>query len=356
VRWFDSDRRYYASACVQIRPIWLWRLLLGGFAIVYLTSATLQAWVPPLLPFLAAAAVEAQFFFSGMRAGRSRRGGGDGGPQARDLAELGWASRVVSVTSPDAELVLRPGEMSDEEIAEWVDVHRDELQALGPGRHELAPISTPASPVAPYSAPAVTRRRATALRRLVPAALVLALLSGLFLLDNAAARWQKLPPAARRATLARLDAQASRIAGHRANVICDVSGRHVGYVQDANGLAEVGGHRMWLTPDICYRLYLIHHTQRAQGASSGEAIAVLAHEAWHLNGQADEAVANCYAYQSGVHVGEALGLSAATARALMHEQLAQNPATFADAPAYVVSKDCRRGGSLDLHLDGSHFP
>jgi hypothetical protein len=40
----------------------------------------------------------------------------------------------------------------------------------------------------------------------------------------------------------------------------------------------------------------------------------------------------------------------------MHEQLADNPADFADAPAYVVPSGCHRGGSLDLRLDGNHFP
>ncbi len=44
---------------MRLPPIWQWRLLLAGFAVVYLASGTLQAWVPPLLPFLAAAVVEA---------------------------------------------------------------------------------------------------------------------------------------------------------------------------------------------------------------------------------------------------------------------------------------------------------
>jgi len=121
-------------------------------------------------------------------------------------------------------------------------------------------------------------------------------------------------------------------------------------------LAEVGGRRAWLTPQICYRIYLIKQTGRAAGPSSGQAIAVLAHEAWHLHGQTSEALANCFAYQSGVQIGEGLGLSSATARQLMHEQLADNPADFADSPQYIVPPGCRPGGSLDLHLDGSHFP
>src|SRR5438874_2030156 len=121
---------------MSFRPLWIWRLLLLGFAIAYLASAELQAWLPPLLPFVAAAAVEAQFFFAGVRAGRQRRTFADPGPQQHDLDELGWGARTVTVTQGDAELVLRPGELEHEEIVEWLESHRDEVAALGPGHHE----------------------------------------------------------------------------------------------------------------------------------------------------------------------------------------------------------------------------
>ncbi len=89
----------------------------------------------------------------------------------------------------------------------------------------------------------------------------------------------------------------------------------------------VGGHRMWVTPGVCYRLAKLPRMSRSTETASGHAIAVLAHEAWHLHGVQNEGIVNCYAYQSGVQVGRALGLSAGTARRLMHEQLADNPAT-----------------------------
>src|SRR5712691_12717657 len=130
---------------MSFRPLWIWRLLLLGFAIAYLASAELQAWLPPLLPFVAAAAVEAQFFFAGVRAGRQRRTFADPGPQQHDLDELGWGARTVTVTQGDAELVLRPGELGHEEIVEWLESHRDDVAALGPGHHELAAIEDVAS-------------------------------------------------------------------------------------------------------------------------------------------------------------------------------------------------------------------
>ena len=289
------------------RLLWIWRLALVGFAIAYLVSDGLQLWVPPLVPFLAAAAVEAQFFVAGLRAGPGRRQSSGPGPQPRDLAELGWP-----------------------------EVDEDE---------EGGPV------LLPQPAP---RRRTGA--RAVQALVVLALLGAvLVFLDRQSQHWQRLSPAARAATVARLDREAAAIAGHPATVICDVAGKHVGYVQDADGLAEVGGRHAWLTPGICYDLYRVaqHH---ASGSGEGHAIAVLAHEAWHLHGVSSESEANCFAYQSGVRVGESLGLSRATARRLMRHQLAMNPSDFQGDPRYIVGPECRAGGKLDLHLDGSEFP
>jgi hypothetical protein len=358
MRWSSSDEVCTGRAAwvrVRLRPLWLWRVVLLGFAVAYLANDSLQAWLPPLLPFLAAAAVETQFFVAGLRSRERGRPAGDRGPQQRDLDELGWAARTVSVREGDTELVLRPGQMTGPEITEWLRIHGDEAAALGAGRHELAAIDTIESPLV-LQPPQARRARSKTRVRLLQALAVLALFAVPIFLDSRGTHWQRLAASKRSATISMLDRQAAQIAGHPAEVICDVSGSHVGYVQDADGLAEVGGRRAWLTPQICYQLYLITRDGRAGGTSAGEAIAVFAHEAWHLHGEASEARANCYAYQSGVRVGEALGLSAASARDLMREQLADNAADFAATPQYIVPAGCRPGGSLDLHLDGRHFP
>lgn len=271
---------------MRVPLIWVWRALLGGFAVAYLLSSSLQIWIPPLLPFLAAAAVEAQFFFSGARR-RARRVVADPGPQARDLADFGW---------------------SEDEDGEPI------------------PVPEPAAP-------------SKVRRRLVQAAFVLMILAGLFLIDRSRPTWQKLPAHTRAATIAVMTREASRIAGHPADVVCDVKAKHVGYVQDADGLAVVGGSRMWITPGVCYRLAKVPQMSGSTEAATGRAIAVLAHEAWHLHGVRSESLANCYAYRSGIRVGQAFGLSAATARRLMHEQLADNPGDFAGT-AYVVPHGC----------------
>jgi hypothetical protein len=139
-----------------------------------------------------------------------------------------------------------------------------------------------------------------------------------------------------------LSREATRIAGHAAQVHCDTGGHHVGAVQEADGLAEVGGRNAWLTPGICFRLYrVIDHHDTSSFSSTGHAIAVLAHESWHLHGIADEGVANCHAFRSGVEVGIRLGLSPPRALALMRQQFATNPADSASDSRYLVPPGCK---------------
>jgi len=151
--------------------------------------------------------------------------------------------------------------------------------------------------------------------------------------------------------------EATAIAGHPATVVCDTSFEHVGIVQEADGAAQVGGGVAWLLPSLCNELYQVrfkHHVQPSPKA--GRAIAVLAHEAWHLHGVANEGLANCYAFQSGVRIGVDLGLSESHARALMREQLATNASDSAGNPAYVVPQGCHNGGRYDLHPRSTGFP
>ena len=134
-------------------------------------------------------------------------------------------------------------------------------------------------------------------------------------------------------------------------MVCDTSFEHVGIVQEADGAAQVGGGVAWLLPSLCNELYQVRFKHRVQSSpKAGRAIAVLAHEAWHLHGVANEGLANCYAFQSGVKVGVDLGLSESKARSLMREQLATNASDSAGSPAYVVPQGCHDGGRYDLHL------
>ena len=154
----------------------------------------------------------------------------------------------------------------------------------------------------------------------------------------------------------RLSAEAARIAGHEARVHCDAEGEAVGIVQHADGLAEVGGTNAFLTPEICYRLHRVTEGDEGPFSQTARALAVLAHEAWHLRGEADEGVTNCYAFQSGVSLGVRLGLSERTAERMMRQQLADNATLARSSPDYLVPGECRDGGRLDLDPDSGRFP
>lgn len=89
---------------------------------------------------------------------------------------------------------------------------------------------------------------------------------------------------------------------------------------------------------------------------TARAVAVLAHESWHLQGVRDEGLANCYGFQSGVELGEHFGLAESQARAMMREQLATNVSDAAGKPQYLVPSGCRNGGAADLNPAAPEFP
>lgn len=286
------------------------RLLLLALLVGWFVSPPGWRYAVPLwLPFAIAAVLELEFAVSGFVRGAHGQPQTRGrAPQAGDLRRFGWEGEPPEEDDP----------------AFW---------SSGPVR-------------VPRSSPA---------RRAVVPLLVLAA-AGLVVWGVSVRRgWTSLPAGTQARVQHILSREAARIAGHSATVRCDTEGRHVGAIQDADGLAEVGGDDAWVTPGICFSLYRVIEGHTAHvGRGTGRAIAVLAHEAWHLRGVPDEGVANCYAFQSGVTVGTRLGLPPATARGLMRQQLADN-ADVGDA-RYVVPAGCRDGGRFDLHPSSHRFP
>jgi len=284
----------------------------------------LQDWIPLWVPFLAFAALELHFLLAGLRERGSVPAKRGRSPQASDIDELGgeeWLEPVL-VEVDGRDVWLPEGAESEEDVAE----------------------PRPPPPRAPL------------LGRLEGVAVVAALAFVLLVLVPRGG-WDGLDRDDRARTAALLSAEAGRIAGHEARVHCDARGEAVGIVQHADGVAEVGGRNAYLTPQICYRLYrLAFKDDEGAFSQTARAIAVLAHEAWHLRGETDEGVTNCYAFQSGVALGRRLGLSDGTAARMMRQQLADN-ATYARAsPEYLVPRECREGGSLDLTPGSSRFP
>jgi hypothetical protein len=288
-------------------------LLLGWFFVDALRDA-----IPLWLPFGVLVALEAAFLAGAWRerdAPRPKRGRP---PQQVDVDELGgegWRDPVLlKVDGHDV----------------WIPAEVDEEPQAPPERR----------PWAPFEGLALLA--------------VLALVLFVLLPDRG---WDDLGDDERARTEARLSREAARIAGHPVRVRCDAEGEAVGVVQHADGIAEVGGTNALLTPAICLRLHrLANDGDEGSFSQTARAIAVLAHEAWHLQGVRNEGVANCYAFQSGVEIGRRLGLSRGTAARMMRQQLAENAIQARAAPAYLVPAECRDDGELDLDRSSSGFP
>ena len=278
--------------------------MIGYFFLPY----DVKAWIPVWLPFLAAFALEVQFFVAGYRAQPTRAPTGGRGPQPQDLAELGWEP-----------------EFEDEEFHAYHGPAGPEPRRYG--------------------------------RHVAEALLALAIVAGILFYAVRPHGWNAISAENQRRAEAAFSAAATRIAGHPAGVVCDTSGSHVGVVQEADGAAVVGGRVAYLVPSLCDELYQLRFKHRVRSfPRTGRAIAVLAHEAWHLNGVSNEGLANCLGFQSGVQVGVELGLSEARARSMMREQLATNASDSGANTAYLVPPGCRNGGEYDLDPGSSQFP
>jgi hypothetical protein len=301
-------------------------LVVGYFFLPY----SVRAWIPVWLPFLAALALEVQFFVGGYLASRRTIprpvSPHDRGPQPHDLEELGGS--------------------------EWEDAYGfDDVEGFG-----LAPESALEEDGEELDEEPAPAPRASYLRHLPETVFVVAVVAAILFYASRPHGWAAVSTANRARAEAVFSREATAIAGHPAAVVCDTSGRHVGLVQDADGVAQVGGRTAYLVPSLCDDLYQLAFKHRiVSDSSTGRAIAVLAHEAWHLHGVADEGLANCFAFQSGVTVGERLGLPESRARDLMRGQLASNPADAADV-RYLVPPGCTNGGRYDLNPGSSAFP
>jgi hypothetical protein len=168
--------------------------------------------------------------------------------------------------------------------------------------------------------------------------------------------WRSLDGDAKLAAVERFSDEASRIAGKPVSVGCDEARDYVGYVQHADGIAIVGGDRAYVTPEICFALYRLAYENDERGSQTARAIAVLAHEAWHLRGESDEGTTECYALQSGVALGRRLGLDEGAARRMMAQQLTENMLRGLGSAEYRVTDECRDGGRLDLDPESRAFP
>jgi hypothetical protein len=318
------------------------RIALATFVLAWLFDLfDLRSGVPVWLPFLIALGLELQFFLGGLRSAPARRDRADRLPQVVDRERYGYdeeAGELLLVRREGEELWIPYSEADGEDVDALIESARERAEAEA---------GEPA-------APPLARRRPY--RQLLLGLGVLAALGALVWVVETRSGWSGLDDETKAEAAARFSAEASRIAGHPVTIRCDEAGDYVGAVHHSDGVAAVGGALAYLTPERCHDLYRLAFEGKVSGSRTARALAVLAHEAWHLRGVRDEGRTECYALQSGVELGRRLGLSEGTARQMMRQQLAENALRGGAATEYLVPAECRDGGELDLDRNSSDFP
>ncbi|MFN2472186.1 MAG: hypothetical protein ABR583_14605 [Gaiellaceae bacterium] len=321
---------------LRSRPVLL-RIALVLIVLLWLAGPEgLRSAVPIWVPFLIALGLEVQFFLGASRR-RGERTTRDRAPQAVDREELGYGG-----SSDELLLVRREGE---EVWLPYSGETEEEIDELVVEREALA--STPYIP---------ERRPLASVRRLLAGVGLIAVLAGAAWYVENERGWNGLSADTRARATERFSAEAARVARKPVEIRCDDAGERVGVVQHADGVAQVGGGVAYLTPERCYDLYRLAFEGAISFSRTARAIAVLAHETWHLAGVSNEGTTECYALQSGVQLGRRLGLRAETARRMMRQQLVENARRGGSATEYRVTSDCRDGGELDLNPQSSDFP
>lgn len=302
----------------------------------------LRTTVPIWFVFLIALGLELHFFAGALRQAPTPRP--DRRPQTVDRERYGY------VDETDELLLVREGE---EEL--WIPYSGEsdeEVEALIAEVRERADEEVTATAVASHE----RRRVWPPVRRLLTGLGVIGVLALIIWVVESRTGWDALAGDTRAEAVARFSDEASRIAEKPVTIRCDESRDYVGLVQHADGVAAIGGDRAYLTPERCLELYRLAFEGEATSSQTARALAVLAHEAWHLRGVRDEGTTECYALQSGVEIGQRLGLSESTARQMMRQQLVENALRSGTTSEYLVPPDCRDGGRLDLKPDDARFP
>ncbi|MFL5972157.1 MAG: hypothetical protein ACJ750_07230 [Gaiellaceae bacterium] len=320
----------------------LLRLGMAAFVLTWIFGPyALRAAVPIWLPFLIALGLELNFFVGALRPAPAHRS--DSGPQDADRERFGY--------DDEAEELLLVREGGEELWIPYSGETDDELKTIIDEAREL-----PEEEMAAPSAEADPERMRLPFRRLLVGLGLIAALALVFWFVESRTGWNGLDESTRVEAAARYSQEASRVAGKPVTIRCDEAGEFVGAVQHADGVAAVGGGLAYLTPERCLDLYRLAFKGEVRFNQGARALAVLAHEAWHLRGVSDEGVTECYALQSGVELGQRLGVSADTAHRMMRRQLVENSLRLGSSAEYRVPAECRDGGRLDLNPGLARFP
>ncbi len=113
-----------------------------------------------------------------------------------------------------------------------------------------------------------------------------------------------------------------------------------------------------LSPEVCAKLTQLAEDRkpilRAQPVDAlSWSLETLAHEAQHVSGVGNEALAQCYGVQSTARAARLLGRSASEGRYLATVYWKRWYVWF---PPRYRARECRNGGRLDLHPDSDLWP
>ena len=318
------------------------RIVLVLFVLAWIFGPyELRTAVPIWIVFAIALGLELQFLAGALRDAPAPRR--DRKPQDVDRERYGYVDETDL-------LLVREG---DEEL--WIPYageSPDEAEALIAEVRERPAEEDVVAPVPLLE----SRRFWPPIRRFLTGLAVIVVLVLTIWIVESRTGWDSIDGNTRVEAVARFSDEASTIAEKPVTILCDESRDYVGLVQHADGVAAVGGDRAYLTPERCLDLYRLAFKGEVNSSQTARAVAVLAHEAWPLRGVSDEGTTECYALQSGVEVGQRLGLSEDTARQMMRQQLVENALRSGATSEYLVPPDCREGGRLDLHPDDARFP
>jgi hypothetical protein len=189
------------------------------------------------------------------------------------------------------------------------------------------------------------RSYALGTRPLVTLAVVLALLVPTLWTEL---RWLRVQAAATTAVQQLIGNPAARVQCQRALATFLWAGADLGRVEWDQP------ERAWLTLETCQHLGSWYRSDHAD-PTIDEAIAVhvLTHEAMHVDGERNEAVAECRALQSDARTVVLLGGTAEQGDALAQRIATEVHPTMSDE---YRSPECREGGTLDVTPEDGTWP
>ena len=150
--------------------------------------------------------------------------------------------------------------------------------------------------------------------------------------------------------------QARRVAGHAVTVRCDTSGRTSGSSGMPTASPSSAARSLADARDLLPPLPARDHGDHGSFSATGRAIAVLAHEAWHLRGVRTRGSRTATRSNPASTSASGSGLSRSRPAANDAPAARRQRLDSSGDRRYLVPAGCKDGGHLDLHRSSKQFP